>query len=62
MAEDIETRITEQMGGQRGEMPHTLLGDALATIKTLRRELELSRGRMAVAGQRIAELTEDTAA
>ena len=62
MAIDIETRINEQMEGVRGEMPHTLLGDALATIKTLRRELELSRARTAAAGQLIAELTEDTAA
>ena len=62
MAEDIETRITEQMEGQRGEMPHTLLGDALTVIKSMRRELEISRGRIAIAGQKIAELTEDTAA
>ena len=62
MAEDIETRITEQMEGTRGEVPHALLGDALAAIKRLRRELEISRGRIAVAGQKIAELTEDNAA
>lgn len=62
MAEDIEIRISEQLEGTRGETPHALFTDALAAIRALRRELEAARGRVAVAGQRIAELTEDTAA
>ncbi|MGL6289250.1 MAG: hypothetical protein ACRC2H_01020 [Silanimonas sp.] len=62
MAEDIEKRISEQLVGNRGERPHDLLSDALKAIRALRTELETQRGRVVVAGQKIAEMTDSTAA